>query len=120
MSVTSPHGPCVMVVEDDLMVAATLEMALESRDYRILGPVSTVKRAQQLLETSEPDIALIDYRLGTTTTETLLSPLHARHIPICVLIDAEELPATYAGCTVLQKPFRLNALLDALQQTRPH
>lgn len=120
MSVTSPNGPIVMVVEDDLMIAETLEIALESRDYRILGPVSTLEQAQQLLETSAPDIALIDYRLATTTTEALLSSLNSRHIPICVLTGADELPATYAGCTVLQKPFRLNALLDALQQSRPH
>jgi DNA-binding response OmpR family regulator len=119
MSTASPNGPFVMVVEDDMLIAATLEIALESREYRMLGPVATVEEAQRLLETSEPDIALIDYRLATTTTEKLLPSLNSRHIPICVLTGADELPPTYAGCTVLKKPFRLNALLDALKEARP-
>jgi DNA-binding response OmpR family regulator len=121
MNAAAPDGPQVMVVEDDLLISATLEIALESRDYRVLGPVATLEEARQLLETSEPDIALIDYRLAKTTTDDLLTSLNARHVPTCVLtgLNADELPAAYAGCTVLQKPFRLNALLDALNQIRP-
>jgi DNA-binding NtrC family response regulator len=107
-----------MVVEDDVLISATLEIALESRDYRVLGPAATLEEAHQLLETSNPDIALIDYRLARATTEELLSSLHSRHIPTCVLtgISTEQLPSAYDGCTVLQKPFRLDALLDALKQ----
>ncbi|GGY18847.1 response regulator [Rhodanobacter panaciterrae] len=121
MNATAPDWPQVMVVEDDMMISATLEIALESRDYRVLGPVATLEEAYQLLETSEPDIALIDYRLAATTTEALLTSLNARQVPTCVLtgLRPDELPAAYAGCAVLQKPFRLDALLDALKQVRP-
>ncbi|HEY8682435.1 MAG TPA: response regulator [Rhodanobacter sp.] len=121
MSDISLKRPLVMVVEDDMLIAGTLEIALESKDYRILGPVETVDEALRLLETSRPDIALIDYRLATTPTEGLLRPLHARHIPVCVLtgLTAGELPVAYSGCAVLQKPFRLDALLNALGQASP-
>ncbi len=109
-----------MVVEDDMLISVTLEIALESRQYRVLGPVATLEQACQLLATSQPDIALIDYRLATTTTETLLTSLNARQVPTCVLtgLRADELPAAYASCAVLQKPFRLDALLNALEQAR--
>ncbi|WP_426699898.1 response regulator [Rhodanobacter sp. Col0626] len=121
MNATSPNWPQVMVVEDDVMISATLEIALESRQYRVLGPVATLEEAHALLDTSSPDFALIDYRLAAATTEGLLASLNARHVPTCVLtgLAADELPAAYADCTVLQKPFRLNALLDALNQVRP-
>lgn len=113
--------PQIMVVEDDILVSAALEFALESKHCRVLGPVATLEEAHELLEASNPDFALIDYRLATTTTEELLVSLNARHIPTCVLTGAHasELPQAYAACTVLQKPFRLDALLDALKQARP-
>jgi DNA-binding response OmpR family regulator len=120
MNIPLPTGPLIMVVEDDLLVAGTLEIALESKDYRILGPVETVDEALKLLETQRPDVALIDYRLASSTSEKLLEPLRERHIPVCVLtgLSADELPASYAGCRVLQKPFRLDTLLDALAPAR--
>ncbi|MEO8998896.1 MAG: response regulator [Rhodanobacter sp.] len=121
MNATSPNWPQVMVVEDDTMISATLEIALESKQYRVLGPVATLEEAHELLDASSPDFALIDYRLAATTTESLLASLNARHVPTCVLtgVHADELPPAYADCAVLQKPFRLNALLDVLKQVRP-
>ncbi|MEP6897452.1 MAG: response regulator [Rhodanobacter sp.] len=113
-------GLLVMVVEDELLIAASLEIALESRGYRVIGPVATVDEALELLKTEQPDMALIDYRLARTTTEALVSPLQTRKIPVCVLTgySASQLPPTYAGCTVLEKPFRMNALLEALEHIR--
>ncbi len=113
-------GLWVMVVEDELLIAASLEIALESKGYRVIGPVATVDEALELLKTEQPDMALIDYRLARTTTEALVGPLHTRQIPVCVLTgySAAQLPPAYAGCTVLEKPFRMNALLEALEHIR--
>ena len=110
-------APIVMVVEDELLIATSLELALESRGYRILGPAATVDEALELLATERPDMALIDYELAKTTTETLLPSLDSRHIPVCVLTGYSQalLPVAYADYVVLEKPFRLNALMDALE-----
>lgn len=108
----------VMVVEDELLVASTLEAALEDGGYRVLGPVATVPAAIGLLRTSPPDMALIDYRLATTTTETLLPSLKSRHIPVCVLTGcgASQLPPAYTGLTVLEKPVRTRTLMATLNR----
>jgi Response regulator containing CheY-like receiver, AAA-type ATPase, and DNA-binding domains len=121
MNALSPKWPQIMVVEDDMLVSEALDIALESKHCRVLGPVATLEDAYELLEASNPDFALIDYRLAATTTEGLLASLNARHIPTCVLtgLRADELPVAYAKCVVLQKPFDLDALLDALRQVRP-
>jgi CheY-like chemotaxis protein len=118
MNAVHPDGKVIMVVEDELLVATTLEAALEDGGYRVLGPVATVPAAIGLLRTSPPDLALIDYRLATTTTETLLPSLKSRHIPVCVLTGygAGQLPAAYAGLTVLEKPFRIRTLMATLGQ----
>ena len=118
---TTSTSPLVLVVEDELLIAASLEIALEGRGYRVLGPVATVDEALALLETSRPDLALIDYRLASTTTEDLVAPLQALRIPICVLTgySPQQLPDTYAQCLVLEKPFRMNTLIDGLKRLRP-
>jgi DNA-binding NtrC family response regulator len=120
MNAPSPKWPQIMVVEDDMLVSEALDIALASKHCRVLGPVATLEDAYELLEASNPDFALIDYRLAATTTEGLLASLNARHIPTCVLtgLRASELPQAYAKCAVLQKPCRLDALLHVLKQVR--
>jgi CheY-like chemotaxis protein len=112
------RAPLVMVVEDELLIATTLEFALESKGYRVLGPVATVSEALVLLETAKPDIALIDYRLAATTTEALLPSLQSLNVPVCVLTGYHpgQLPPAYNGYTVLEKPFRLHTLMHALEK----
>nr|WP_255484007.1 response regulator [Rhodanobacter sp. A1T4] len=107
-----------MVVEDELMIATTLEFALESKGYRVLGPVATVSEALALLETATPNIALIDYRLATTTTEALLPSLDSLQVSVCVLTgyNPDQLPPAYSEYTKLEKPFRLNTLMQALEK----
>lgn len=118
MNAVFPDGQVVMVVEDELLIAATLEAALTSSGYRVLGPVATVPEAIDLLRTAQPDVALIDYRLASSTTEALLPTLDSRHIPVCVLTgySPSQLPPAYAHCTVLEKPFRISTLMATLNK----
>lgn len=118
MSDSNIKKPLILVVEDDELIASTMEIALESRGYTLAGPVATLEAATHLLETMEPDLALIDYRLEDCTSEGLLPLLQQRGIPTCVLtgVAADSLPPAYAGCRVLQKPFRLNELIAMVTQ----
>jgi DNA-binding NtrC family response regulator len=117
MTDTSTDGPLVLIVEDELLIAASLEIALDMKGYRILGPAATVAEAEALLDTQRPDMALIDYRLATTTTEALLPRLDAEHIPVCVLsgYSRSQLPAAYAPHALLEKPFPMQKLMTMLK-----
>lgn len=108
----------VLIVEDELMIATTLEMMLSDRGYRVVDPVSTVEDALAVLETVRPDVALLDYRLGGSTTEPLLQVLQERQIPVCMLTGygRDALPERYQKYPVLEKPFSLGELLAELQR----
>ncbi|MEO8746131.1 MAG: response regulator [Rhodanobacter sp.] len=112
----------ILVVEDELLIATSLEIALESHGHRLLGPTATVDGALKALETAQPDLALIDYRLADSTTEPLLPVLRERGIPVCVLTgySRNQLPQAYRHCHVLEKPFRMAALMEALEIMRLH
>jgi len=107
----------VLIVEDELMIATTLEMMLSDRGYRVVDPVSTVEDALAALEKVRPDVALLDYRLGGSTTEPLLQVLQERKIPVCMLTGygRDSLPERYQNYPVLEKPFSLGELLTELQ-----
>ena len=98
------------------MIASFMEVALQAKGYRVLGPVATVDDAVRLLSTSRPDLALIDYRLANATTEPLLPELQARDISVCVMTgySPSQLPPAYAGYPVLEKPFLMSTLLQAI------
>ena len=111
-------SPMVLVVEDELLIAMTLEMMLVEKGYRVLGPASTVQEALALLETRQPDVALLDYRLGGSTTESLLPLMQSRQIPVCMLTGygRDALPEHYRQYRVLEKPFSLDELLKELNR----
>jgi CheY-like chemotaxis protein len=112
------ESPMVLIVEDELLIATTLEMMLSDKGYRIAGPASTVEEALAVLETEQPDVALLDYRLGNSTTESLLSVLQQRGIPVCMVTGygRDALPERYQGYPVLEKPFSLGELLEELKR----
>ncbi len=106
----------ILVVEDDELVASILDIVLELRGYALAGPVATLEAAMLLLETTKPDLALIDFRLARGTTAGLLPALHHLKVPTCVFtgVAPGSLPVAYAHCMVLQKPFRLNELIGVV------
>jgi DNA-binding NtrC family response regulator len=109
--------PMVLIVEDEPMIASTLEMMLTDRGYNVAGPASTVRGALAVLETARPEVALLDYRLGGGTTEPLLRVLQERRIPVCMLTGygRDTLPERYRQYPVLEKPFGLGDLLKMLR-----
>lgn len=109
--------PLVLLVEDELLIATSLEIMLETNGYRVLGPVATVKDAMALLENTRPDMALLDYRLASTTTEPLLPVLAQLGVPVCVLsgYSHQQLPVAYHECAMLNKPFGKSAMLAMLK-----
>lgn len=120
MKISREVQPLVLLVEDELLITMSLEMILDAHGYRVQGPAATVEDAEALLQNERPDMALLDYRLARSTTEPLLPLLAQQHVPVCVLsgYGRQQLPTTYNECALLEKPFRKDALLAALQALR--
>lgn len=113
-------SPLVLLVEDELLIAECIQSTLSDHGFEVLGPVATVDQARALIAARRPDLALIDYRLARGTTEPLLEDLESRSIPACVLTGCgkHQLPCTYDGYPVLEKPFHSTDLIAAITQLR--
>lgn len=99
MTESLERGWRILVVEDELLIAASLEIVLERHGHIVVGPAPTLAAARAELKLPQPDLALLDYCSAESTTEPLLPEPHERGIPACILTgySPDQLPAAYAS-----------------------
>ncbi|MDI9275555.1 response regulator [Stenotrophomonas sp. PFBMAA-4] len=114
---TALQGLRVLVVENDEMSAALLQMQLVQAGAVVVGLAETVAESLRLLQDTSPDVALLDYRLARNeTSEPVAAALAARGVPFVLAtgMTADQLPASMRGGVLLVKPYRSADLSRAL------
>lgn len=107
----------VLVVEDEYLIAQSLERDLQSAGATVLGPVPNVAGALALLQREENlDAAVLDINLGEQKVYAVVDALLARGIR-CVFAtgnDVADVPSAYAAVARCEKPINPNSLVQAL------
>ncbi|MBK0056821.1 MULTISPECIES: response regulator [unclassified Stenotrophomonas] len=114
---TALQGLRVLVVENDEMSAALLQMQLVQAGAVVVGLAETVAESLRLLQDTSPDVALLDYRLARNeTSEPVAAALAARGVPFVLAtgMTADQLPASMRGGVLLVKPYLSADLSRAL------
>lgn len=117
MPASSLQGMRVLVVEDDFITAEDLQAEFESLGAKVLGPVSNLKDALDLLaEGPAPQAAVLDINLGGEMVYPLADMLRDRRIPFVFATGYEEsaIPQPYAGLPRLEKPVSVSSIVQAL------
>lgn len=98
--------PCVLLVEDDAIVAMLVEQILIDMGLQVLV-VATLCNALVEAEMASFDAAVIDMHLRGEPAEQLTDVLLRGDVPFLVLsgADQSEFRATHPHVTVLGKPF---------------
>lgn len=115
----------VLIVEDEALVALTIEDALLQAGYRVCGIADSVGDAIELAGLHRPDLAVVDVRLARSGDGIALAHALAAMGPIGILFAtgnaAEVRQRARAGQGCLSKPFEDEWLLAALEavQGRP-
>jgi len=107
----------VLVVENDEMSAALLQMQLVQAGAVVVGLAATVADSLRLLQETSPDVALLDYRLARNeTSEPVAAALAAAGVPFVLAtgMTAEQLPASMRDGVLLVKPYLSVDLSQAL------
>jgi CheY-like chemotaxis protein len=100
-------GRKVLVVEDEFFVAEDLSELLRSAGAEIVGPVSTLPAALQLVERSiAPDAAILDINLAGEPVYALAEELERRGVPMMFLTGyaAENIPDRFSAIHCCEKP----------------
>ncbi len=81
----------ILIVEDEYLIALSLGDALEAAGSVVLGPVPSVDKAIEIIE-SEPqiDAAVVDVNLGGALAYAVADTLLARNIPFIFTSGYED------------------------------
>lgn len=120
----SAAGRRVFVVEDEMLVALTIEDALNDLGAEIVGPVSQLDVALNMATNTGFDAAILDVNIRGGTTYTVADILAARDIPFvfCSGYGEWAIEERHRGRPRLSKPYSSQDLEDqvlALLDLRP-
>lgn len=119
MSAKSLAGCRVLVVEDEYLIALDLTDHLEQAGAIILGPVSSVSEALDILGTLDrlPDVASLDLKLADGTSIRIAEELDRLGVPFIFATGTPELiPDSYRERFSCPKPVMARVWLNALAE----
>lgn len=118
----NPHrrldGACILLVEDQAMVAMDIEYALEDAGAQVLGPAVSLDQAIELAQIhTRIDAAILDVDLGGEDVTPLAELLSARAVPFLFHTSAGPeagLARRFPEARLRLKPVAAEDLLDEL------
>jgi len=112
------QGQCILVVEDEMLLAMMIEGMLTDLGYRVIM-AARVAKATGLAATEAIDCAILDVNLNGVTSYSVASELRLRDIPFVFATGYGEagLHADYHGSPMLSKPFSQQELERVLSKT---
>jgi CheY-like chemotaxis protein len=111
-----PARKRMLIVEDEFLIAVMLEDMLSELNFGVVGIASNPTRALELIASTEFDAAILDVNLDGCDSFDVAAALSERRIPFIFTTgygSSRVLPE-YAHHPVVQKPYRLEELSDAL------
>lgn len=110
--------PRVLIVEDEPLIAMTVEDMLVELGYDVAGTASRIDEALALIERERIDGALLDVNVGAEKIDPVADRLAAKGCPFVFATGdgLAGLPAGHAGRPYVAKPFRMVDLEKALEQ----
>jgi CheY-like chemotaxis protein len=109
--------PCrVLVVEDEALIAMLVEDMIHGSGGEMVGSASKLTDAVDLARRAEADVALLDLRLGSTSSYPVADVLRERGVPIVFTsgYGSAGLIQRFQDCPMLDKPFDQHSLEQAI------
>jgi DNA-binding NtrC family response regulator len=111
--------PRCLVVEDQALIAMSIETYLEEADIAV-QTVATIAEARAWLEAHTADIAIVDFMLKDGPATELAGELNRRGIPFVIYSGyppRQSMPSELQGAPWLEKPTSRDDLLKAVLKT---
>lgn len=112
----------IAIVEDEIIIAKTIVLAIEAIGYEVVGTVGKYNEAIDMIAKSTPDLLLLDINLGTKKDGIDLAfEVKKRFGTPVIFLTANSDPATISRAkevnplSFLVKPFSKNDLFSAIE-----
>lgn len=107
------NGKRILLVEDDTLVAMTVEDILIYANAGIVEVASTVAKALLALAEREFDLAIVDINLNGEASWPVAAELRKRGIPYLTVTGYGDMVDHELVGTLLAKPYSMDGLLQA-------
>jgi len=107
----------ILIVEDEMLVAMNIEDMLLDLGHEVAGIASRLEPALALAREGEFDLAMLDVNLAGDQSFPIADILLERGLPFLFATGygAKGIPEAYRAYPVLQKPFRMAELGEAVK-----
>lgn len=104
------------MVEDEALVAMLIDGMLSDLGFAVVGPAARLAQALEIAKTEPLDAAVLDVNLAGEPSFPIADVLRDRQIPFIFATGygASGIADRFKGVTVLQKPFQVHHLEQAL------
>lgn len=111
-------GLRILVVEDEFLVALSLEEDLRAAGCEVIGPFSDLASATEAARTEKFDFALLDVNLRGEKVFTVADDLQARGIKFVLLsgYGKMDLPDRFRAAPRVAKPYDPRQLLREIER----
>ena len=111
----------VLIVEDEPMIAFTLEDVLVDAGFEIAGVATKLEPALLIIQSGVCDVAILDANLAGVSSAPAAAALTERGVPFLVLsgYSSDQHMGAFAGALHLQKPCQADRLIEALRGILP-
>ncbi|MFT4012203.1 MAG: HWE histidine kinase domain-containing protein [Paracoccus sp. (in: a-proteobacteria)] len=109
----------VLLVEDQVLIAMSLEAELKDHGFDVTGIAPNVDAALELIRKDPPDLAVLDVNLRRETSLRVAEALLARgvHFVFATGYGADfDLPPEFARVPVVEKPYNVGDVLEKLRR----
>ena len=107
-----------LIIEDNLVIAFSLEAALRELGYSGCAIATSVEESITAARVQCPELIVADHRIvGGTGTEAVLEICSDKAIPVVfVSASGPEIQEVLPEALIVDKPFNLSVLEDAIAQ----
>ena len=108
---------CILIVEDEPMLAFALEEFLTDADFEVIGVAGRIETALAMIESGGFDAAILDANLAGVSAGPAATALRKRGVPFLVVSGylASQQQSAFKGALCLQKPCPPDRLIQALR-----
>jgi DNA-binding response OmpR family regulator len=112
----SSEQSCVLIVEDNYLLASTLVDVLAELGYTPVDCEGSFRGAMAAAETATYELAVVDLHLNGETAFPILDKLIARGIPYILATHTRraDIPVIYSSAPFICKPYSLEQLRKAV------
>ncbi|WP_347137939.1 HWE histidine kinase domain-containing protein [Paracoccus sp. SSK6] len=107
----------VLLVEDQTLIAMSLEAELLDHGLQVCGRAATVAAALAMIDRDPPDLAVLDVNLAQEDSLPVAERLQGQGIPFVFATGYGAdfgIPARFSGTPIASKPYQLQEILQKL------